>query len=178
VQVRPDGKISLQIMGEVALAGKPVDEAAREIERLFAKEIKTPRVTLQIRTFSAEKVYVAGQVPRPGTIQLAAPLTLLGAIGEAGGVTKLGDSRHAVLIRKGPDGGPLRYDVKLFEGKQPTREALSRLQPFDVILIPESKIARADRFVDQWIRQLVPANMNVGFQYLWQNQLVTAALPF
>lgn len=178
VQVRPDGRISLQIVGDVELAGKAVEAATKEIEQLFAKELKTPRVSLQVRTFASQKVYVSGEVPRPGPLSLAGPQTVLGAIGEAGGATKLGDRKRAVLIRRGPDGAPVRYDIVLFAGKQPTREALAGLQPFDVILVPESKIARTDRFVDQWIRQLIPANMNVGFQYLWQNQGTSTVLPF
>lgn len=170
VQVRPDGCISLQIVGDVRLAGKSVEQARRDIEALFAKEVKTARVSLQIRTFAAQKVFVSGEVPRPGLINLNTPLSVLAAIGDAGGITKLGDRNRVFLIRKSPAGTPEKLEVKLFASGKPTAQAMMQLQPFDVVLVPESKIARADRWVDQWIRQLIPGNLNAGFMYLLQNQ--------
>jgi protein involved in polysaccharide export with SLBB domain len=178
VQVRPDGCISLQIAGDVQLAGKTVEQARKDIEAIFAKEVKTARVSIQIRTFGAEKVYVSGEVPRPGLISLTSPLNLLAAISDAGGITKLGDRNRVVLIRKTPEGTPARLEVKLFAAGKPTPQAMMPLQAFDVVLVPESKIARADRWVDQWIRQLIPANLNAGFQYLYQTQSPVPIVPF
>jgi protein involved in polysaccharide export with SLBB domain len=178
VQVRPDGRISLQLVGDVPLFGKTVEQAAKEIEALFAREVKTPKVSLQIKTFASHKVYISGEVPRPGMIPLVATMNVLTALGDAGGITKLGDRNRVVLIRKNDDGSALRSPVKLFANGKPTAEALEPLRPYDVILVPESKIARVDRWVDQWIRQLIPANMNVGFQYLWQRQTNVPIVPF
>lgn len=170
VQVRPDGFISLQLAGEVRLSGKTTEEASKEIETLFAKEVRTPRVSIQIRNFSSQKIYVSGEVPRPGVLPLTTPATVLSAISDAGGITKLGNRNKVVVIRKDEKGLPARIPVRLFASGKPTPEALMPLQPFDVVLVPESKIARADRWVDQWIRQLIPANLNAGFQYLITNQ--------
>lgn len=180
VQVRPDGCISLQIVGDVRLAGKTVEQARRDIEELFAKEVKTARVSLQIRTFAAQKIFVSGEVPRPGLINLNTPMNLLAALSDAGGITKLGDRNRVFLIRKTPEGKPERMEVKLFASGQPTPQAMMPLQPFDVVLVPESRIARADRWVDQWIRQLIPGNLNAGFMYLLQNQTQSSVpiVPF
>ncbi len=170
VQVRPDGGISLQMAGAVLVAGKTIDQASRDIETLFAKEVKTARVSIQVRGFGSQKVYVAGEVPRPGQISLTAPMSALAAISDAGGITKLGNRDRVILIRKAEDGSPTRIPLTLFAAGQPTPQALTPLQPFDVILVPESRIARADRWVDQWIRQLIPGNLNAGFQYLYTTQ--------
>lgn len=175
VQIRPDGCISLQLVGDVKLAGRTVEDVRRELETTYLKVLKTPRITLQIRSFSTLKAFVAGEVQRPGTISLSTPTTLIAAIGEAGGINTRGNRNHVIIIRKMPDGTPGRQNVELFRGGKPTVEAESTLQPFDVVLVPESSIARVDRWVDQYIRQLVPVNMNAGFLYLWQRDAVQSA---
>ena len=180
VQIRPDGRISMQMVGEVLLAGRTVGEVTRQIETEYASLLKTPRVTVQIRGYAAQKAFISGEVPRPGTISLATPMTLLAALGEAGGITVRGNRKNVILIRKLADGTPGRVSVNLFEKGNPTVAALSPLQPFDVVLVPESKITQVDRWVDQYIRQLIPVNMAAGFTYLWQRIPTTTPLvgPF
>ena len=168
VQIRPDGRISVHLAGDVQVAGRTAEEVSRYLEEALAKSLKTPRVSIQIRGFVVQKAFISGEVPRQGTISLASPMTLLAAIGEAGGITLKGNRNKVILIRKMPDGTPARKEVRLFKGRQPTTEAQLPLQPFDVVLVPESNIARVDRWVDQYIRQLIPVNMAAGFTYLWQ----------
>jgi hypothetical protein len=69
-----------------------------------------------------------------------------------------------------PDGKAARRRVNLYAHGQATPDALASLQPFDVVLVAESTVTRLDRWVDQWIRQLSPPNLIVGFQYLAQPQ--------
>ena len=138
--------------------------------------MKTPKVTIQVRSFGARKVYVSGEVPRPGTINLTGPLSVLSAVNDAGGISIKGNRNRVVLIRRMPDGGPGRKEIVLFVKGQPTRDAMTMLQPFDVVLVPESKIARVDRWVDQFVKQLSPANLFVGFNYMWQP--ASQVLPF
>lgn len=169
VAIRPDGRVALQLVGDVVLASKTPEDARKLIEQLYATRLRTPSVTIQVRKFASAKVFVSGEVPKPGVIELEGPMTLLAALGEAGGITIKGDRKKVVLIRKAPDGMPNMRELNLFAMGQATPEALMVLHPFDVILVPESKIARIDRWVDQWLRQLSPANLVVGFQYLKQN---------
>jgi polysaccharide biosynthesis/export protein len=168
VAVRPDGRIALQLVGDVEIAAKTPEEARISIEQLFASWVRTPSVTIQVRKYSSNKVYVTGEVPRPGLISMESPTTLVNALGEAGGITNKGNRNKVMLIRKMPNGKAAMRSVKLFEHGQATQEAMAYLQPFDVVLVPESGISRADRWVDQWLRQLSPANLMVGFQYLTQ----------
>ncbi|MDX2267555.1 MAG: polysaccharide biosynthesis/export family protein [Bryobacter sp.] len=169
VVIRPDGKISMQLIGDVQFAGRTVEEVSQTIAAAFQKELKNPKVSIQIRGYSTQKAYVAGEVPRPGTISLNSTMTVLAAISEAGGILPRGNRQKVVLIRKMPDGKPGRKEIVLFAGKQPTPESQMELQPFDVILVPETKIARVDRWVDQFLRQTIPVNLSAGFTYLWQN---------
>jgi protein involved in polysaccharide export with SLBB domain len=170
VAVRPDGRIALQLIGDVEISAKTPEEARKMIEQLFASHVRTPSVTIQIRKYGSNKVFVSGEVPKPGLIDLEGPMSLIGAVSEAGGITIKGNRNQVILIRRMADGKAARRLVKLYERKEITQEALETLQPFDVVLVPESAIGRADRWVDQWLRQLSPANLVVGFQYLRQPQ--------
>jgi protein involved in polysaccharide export with SLBB domain len=167
VQIRPDGRITLQLVGEVDAGARTVAELTTTLERLYAPELRTPRVTVQVRSFAAQKVWVTGEVTKPGMVALAGNLSLLGALGDAGGIKYTGTRDEVVLIRKGDDGAPTLRRVPLIQDGQPTADALAPLQPFDVVLVPETKIAELNRWVDQYIRQLSPANLAVGFSYLY-----------
>lgn len=177
VTIRPDGRVSLQLAGEIVLAGKTIAEASSEIEKLYEKEIRTPRVSIQVRGFGAQKVFVTGEVLRPGPITLPGTITVLQAISEAGGIKGTGDTKTIVLIRKGPDGSPVGRKLTLSAKGMPAPDAATPLSPFDVVVVPESGIARADRWVDQHIRQLIPLNLSAGFTYLFQNVPGGAIIP-
>lgn len=169
VQIRPDGRISLQLVGDVQFAGKTAEELSAELVKRYAADLKSPRITIQLRGYAAQKAFISGEVPKPGLISLSTPMTVLSAISEAGGITIRGNRNRVVLIRKMPDGKPASREIQLFASNKPTQIAMTPLQPFDVILVPESRVVRVGRWVDQYIRQLSPANLFVGFNYLWQN---------
>ncbi len=166
IQIRPDGRIQLPLVGDVEFAGKSVEEASKQLEELYAKYLKTPRISIQVREYAGQKVYVTGEVVRPGLVNLWGDLTLIDAIGEAGGIKLTGNKNSIVLIRKGDDGKPVMRKLAL----QASNGALSNdvnimLQPYDVVMVPETGIARVDRWVDQYFRQLNP-NVSAGFTYL------------
>jgi polysaccharide biosynthesis/export protein len=169
VQIRPDGFISLLLAGEYRIAGKTVAEATQEIGSLYAKEIKTPRLSIQIKTYAAQKIYVTGEVQRPGMLAMPGETTVIAALNETGGIKHTGDLSRVVLLRRGDDGKPVSRTLAIGSPKKPGPDAGLLLKPFDVLVVPETRIARADRFVDQYIRQLSPAMLNFGFNYLFQN---------
>ncbi len=170
MQIRPDGRISLQVVGEVQVSGLTVSEAARKIDSLFAKELRAPQTTIQVRQFARQRVFVTGEVVRPGPLNMSGEMTIIEAISEAGGIRRTAADTVAVLLRKGPDGAPFGRKLNLMLKGVPTPDTGLVLQPFDVVLVPESKIARLDRWIDQHIRQIIPINANAGFTYLVQGQ--------
>lgn len=178
VQIRPDGRISMQLIGEVEMAGKSVEEIARELERAYAQHLKSPTVSVQVRAFASQKVYVTGEVVRPGIISMPGELTLVAAIGEAGGVKLTGNTKSVVLIRKGPDNRPEARKIVIRDGGKLTADAGLLLRPFDIVLVPETKIARLDRWVDQHIRQLTPGNLVLGFSYVLNDSGAGSLIPF
>jgi polysaccharide export outer membrane protein len=170
VQIRPDGRISLQLIGEVQIAGKTIHEAVAMLEELYVKDVRSPRLIIQVRSFAGQKVYVTGEVVRPDLLNLPGPMTVFEAIGEAGGMTHVGDRNLVILIRKGPDGKPQGKRLFLHKGTALTADAATLVRPFDVIMVPESKVAHVDRWVDQHIRQMIPFGTNAGFSYIITSQ--------
>ena len=172
--IRPDGRIALPLIGEVVAGGRTVADVSRELEQRFAPELKNPKVSIAVRTFSSQRVFVGGEVNRAGTVTIAGNLTVLDAIMDAGGSRRTGDLSRVVLIRKSKSDAPERHVLRLNGEKSALAQRSDigmRVQPFDLILVPETKTARMDRWVDQTIRQMIPANLSAGFSYLF-NPLV------
>jgi protein involved in polysaccharide export with SLBB domain len=178
VEIRPDGRISLQLISEVEVVGKTVEEVVKLLEKQYAEILTTPNISVQIRSYATQKIYVTGEVSRPGMISLTGGLTVLGAISEAGGIKHTGNEKSVILIRKGDDGAPMVYKLALVEEGKLSEQAAISLRPFDVIMAPESKITRMGRWVDQHIKQLNPVNLGVGFSYLYNHSSSLGGLPF
>jgi|SRR5215469_10404085 len=167
VQIRPDGHLSLQLVGDVDLGSLTISEATAKLDELYLKYLKTPTVSLQVRSYASQKVYVTGEVNRPGVVPVPGKMSVLDAIMEAGGTTHTGNTSSVILVRKGEEGKPVVHKISLKNiNNEPSQASLTLLQPYDVIMVPETKIAHLDRWVDQHLRQLVPVGMNAGFSYL------------
>lgn len=167
VQIRPDGHVSLQMVGDVTLGSLTIAEATTQLEKMYLKYLKTPSVTLQVKSYASQKVYVGGEVTRPGVVPVPGKMSVLDAIMEVGGVTHTGNRSSVVLVRRGDNGAPVVHKISLKNiNDEPSQASLTVLQPYDVILVPESKVARVDRWVDQHIRQMIPGVMTAGFSYL------------
>jgi protein involved in polysaccharide export with SLBB domain len=177
VQIRPDGRISMQLVGELELGGKTIAEAVRIVQDAYARELQTPRVTLQVRSFAGRKVYVTGEVNRPGVVSLPGEMSVMGAIADAGGVRLTGNRKQVVLVRKGPNGLPVMKPLTLLAKGKLAPDAYLQLRAYDILLVPETRITRMDRWVEQYIKGLNPVNLSAGFTYLI-NKSSTGGLPF
>ncbi len=167
VQIRPDGHISLALAGDVDLNNRTVLEATQHLEQVYRRVLRTPAITIQAVSYASQKAYVAGEVLRPGVVTLSAKMTVLDAIMETGGMKYSARSSSIVLIRKSENGDPVTRTISMKSSHdEPSEASQIFVRPYDVILVPESKIARADRWVDQHIRQLIPGTMSAGFSYL------------
>jgi polysaccharide export outer membrane protein len=100
VTVRPDGKISLPLLDEVQAAGlTPADLRARLIED-SKKFFGNPNVTVVVQTINSRKVFITGQVGKPGPYVIVAPTTVLQLIAMAGGLKDFADSKNITIVRK------------------------------------------------------------------------------
>src|SRR6267143_2862059 len=100
VFVRPDGKTSLPIVGEIQAAGKTVQELQDYLTAVYSKTVKGAAVTVIIREIKSRPVYFLGGFGKPGALQLMRNLTLLQAVALVGGVAPGADAENGFVLRK------------------------------------------------------------------------------
>ena len=100
VFVRPDGKTSLPLVGEIQAAGKTVQELQDYLSAVYSKTVKGAAVTVIVRDIKSRPVYFVGGFGKPGPIQLMRDLSLLQAISIVGGVAPTADAEKSFVLRK------------------------------------------------------------------------------
>ncbi|GIX49608.1 MAG: GumB protein [Candidatus Tectimicrobiota bacterium] len=101
VTVRPDGKISLPLIGDVAAAGKTAPQLAQEITELLKAYYKEPpQVSVVLQQVNSYAIYVIGEVRNPGKHVVKTGTTFLQAVALAGGFTEFASTNHIVLRRR------------------------------------------------------------------------------
>jgi polysaccharide export outer membrane protein len=99
VFVRPDGRTSLPLVGEIGVAGKTVQQLQDHLTNVYEKTVKGAVVTVIVREIKSRPVYFIGGFGRPGVMQLTRDLTLLQAISIVGGVIANADAEKGFLLR-------------------------------------------------------------------------------
>ncbi len=170
--VRPDGRLSLPLIGEMEVKGFTVEALTENLKKRYQGELRQPEVLVQVRGFANRRVYVGGEVQRPGMVYLPNDRTLLEVLVESGGLKESAKRSKAVVIRKGTDGKPMQMLISLNNVKDaPPEAAAFFVQPLDVVYVTESGISKANRVVDQYIRRMAPILMTGGFTYLFGNSV-------
>lgn len=161
--VRPDGKIVLQLVGEVMVQGKMPAELRDELVKLYTPELKKPEVAVIVRSLYERKVYVGGEVKAPGLIQIPGRLTALEAIMQAGGFDRRTAKLSNVVIIRHKNGK--RYGCALdfknvIKGAEEVQPFL--LEPGDIVYVPRTTIVQLNQWIDQYINRMIP---RTGFTY-------------
>jgi polysaccharide biosynthesis/export protein len=166
VTIRPDGRISLQMVDEVKAAGLTPAQLNNILREKYSRTLKKPEVAVIVKEFSAQKIYVGGEVATPGVFPITTNTTVLQAIVSAGGLRETAEARNVIIVSKGPEGTPVTRTENLavvLAGKSKVEESV--LKSFDVVYVPKSQVAEADKFVAQYIRDMIPVNLSAGFSY-------------
>jgi len=250
VLVRPDGMISLMLLDDVRVAGRTVQDVKKEVSEGYARHYRNPQVAVFARKLNNQRVYVTGEVARPGGITIAPAMTAMQAVAQAGGLLRTAMPNEAVVLRQSAGGDrtpiPVRLgsvlkgeaqdlllqaadtiyvpksDIRVFVGGEVGKPGLQplegnltalsavmnaggfldtasqrgavlirkkgelkpevvqlrldqvlkgeavdvELQPFDIVFVPKSNIAKVDKAVDQYIRKAVPLMLTGGFSYI------------
>lgn len=99
VPVRPDGKISLPLVNDVQAAGVTPNELAATLTELLKKFVNDPQVTVIVTQINSRRVYVVGEVTRPGAFPLLPDMTVLQALADAGGFTPYANKKKIHILR-------------------------------------------------------------------------------
>ena len=133
--VRPDGKITLQLLGEIQAAGLTPEALSQQIfEGLskLKKSIDKSEVTVTVNAVNSRKYHIQGEVYKAGQFPLLVPTTVLEALGNAGGFKEFANPKKIVIIRKG--GARFNFNYKeVIAGKK--LEQNIQLQPGDQIIV-------------------------------------------
>ena len=130
--VRPGGKISFPLVGDVQAAGLTPDALRRGLVTEISRYVRDPKVTVIVTKYNSRRVSVLGEVKTPGLLRLSSDIGLLEAISRAGGITEEADLLGALLVRRGEVMG-VNFHRLLKEGDA-SQDIV--LEPNDAILIP------------------------------------------
>ncbi|MBN1558357.1 MAG: polysaccharide biosynthesis/export family protein [Lentisphaerae bacterium] len=158
--VRPDGRISLQLVGDVDVRGLSPAALRDALKSLYEPFMEKAEIAVIVRELNSRAVFVGGAVSRPGRLAMPGRLTVLGAVIEAGGLDSVTADPGEVAVIRQHGAAPAVEIVDL-------RAALAGgaphyLQPMDIVYVPRTEIANFNQWVDQHINQLVP---QFGFTY-------------
>jgi len=140
--IRPDGLISMPLIGDIQAAGLTADVLAQRItERLKQYFATTPSVSVSVKTINSYSVFVLGEVTKPGKYQLKSYITVLQAISTAGGFTDYAKRNKLQIVRVTENSDrtrrevriPLRYDDLVTGRGEPGNIVL---HPGDTVLVP------------------------------------------
>jgi polysaccharide biosynthesis/export protein len=139
--IRPDGKITLTIIGDVAVAGKTPEQFRKELVERYSKEIVSSQNILVVVESYSFPIYVMGAVMRPGKITADHTLTVLEALMEAGGFDPERAQLKAVKVVRTQGGRTQTFKVNLKGIQTPGAPVeIFYLQPNDIVMVPQKLV--------------------------------------
>lgn len=137
VPVRPDGMISLPLVGEVTAAGKTTSQLEDELRILLTRYIKSPEIYIVVAQIRSRHINIIGQVEHPGTFTLMQSMGVLDAIAGAGGLRDFAKKNKIYVLREEAEGRRARLPYPyqdVLRGKTNAREII--LEPNDTVVVP------------------------------------------
>lgn len=136
VPVRPDGKISLPLLNDVQAAGLTPMQLQAALRDALKKFISDPQVTVIVTQVNSRRIFVLGEVPRPGAMPMLPHMTVLQAISSAGGFSQFAKEKEIYVLRT--ENGrqltiPFNYK-EVIRGKRPDQNI--ELKPGDTVVVP------------------------------------------
>jgi polysaccharide export outer membrane protein len=162
VTVQPDGRITLPLIAPQMAAGRSAEDLERELSAAYASQLLRPDVTVSIKA-QPLKVFVGGEVGKPGVYDMPGDIDALRAIIEAGGFTDQGKRTKVIIIRRSRDGSPMMRTVDLDRAFKPGSNAeLVPLRRFDIVYVPKTGLAELATFMTQ-VRNALPIQFSYAF---------------
>ncbi len=133
--VRPDGMISMVLVGDVPAAGLTPMQLGKNIEARLKKYIQDPSVSVVVTAVNSQRIFVIGEVSKVGPLMLSPGMTPLQAISAAGGVTTFANSKRIYILR-GAQGKQVKIPFNYKLALKGDNKQLISLQPGDTIVVP------------------------------------------
>ncbi len=136
VVVRPDGKISLPLLNDVEAAGLTPEELRTRLVETAKRFIAEPTPTVVVKEINSRRVFITGNVEKPGLYSLNAPTTVLQLIATAGGLREFVSGRNIVIVRsEAGRQSRFAFDYRaVVKGRNPKQNI--ELRPGDTVIVP------------------------------------------
>jgi len=171
VIIPPDGLVSTTMAEDVPALGKTIAELRSGLKEQYKSKLNNPQLSIIMRSFAPNRIYVTGEVNVPGEFVTAGPsLTLLQSIARAGGLKNSAGTSNVLILRHSENAPAAAYLANYdlaSSGKDPASDV--RLAPYDVVFVPRSDVADVYVYFQQFVQQFLPANFGLGYQLNPQN---------
>jgi polysaccharide export outer membrane protein len=135
--VRPDGMITLPLIGEIKAVGLTPLQLQDQVAAALQKVVSEPQVTVMVVSVNSMSFNIVGQVAKPGYYPLTRPITVLDALALSGGFRDFAKQKKIYVLRSGPNGKQERLNFnykEVIKGKKMAQNIL--LEPHDTLVIP------------------------------------------
>lgn len=166
--IQPDGRIALPLVGPVMVADRTLPELEAILAGAYSAQLLRPQVMVGVKTAQPLKVFVGGEVDKPGVYDMPGDINALQAIIQAGGFKTTAKRKSVVILRRGVDGRAMMRTADLLKGSNRGGMDLVPLRRFDIVYVPRSDVAEANLFIQQYFRDLTP--IDFGFSYAINGQ--------
>ena len=170
VTIRPDGRISLQLIDEIQAAGLTPSELDEILTKEYSTQLKESIISVILREFGGQRIYVGGEVNSPQVLNVVGKVNALQAIFDAGGLRDDAKLSSVIIVSRGFDNRPIARKVNLkkaLKGELPEDDYL--LKPYDMVYVPKTMLAKADQFITH-IYKFIPPRVGLGFHYELHNE--------
>ncbi|MFH1226677.1 MAG: polysaccharide biosynthesis/export family protein [Planctomycetota bacterium] len=159
--VRPDGKISMFLAGDIKAAGKTLTQIDDEITQRLSEYIIAPQVTVAVKKFSGQPVIVLGEVTKPGIYKLTGTISLMSVLGEAGGPTRDASKGNLLVIRGDVLDKPEVVVVDMREILAGNMRNDIVMYPNDIVYVSSTPIADVSRYIRDYITPILGTVISV-----------------
>jgi len=154
--VLPDGRISLQLVGEMYAEGLTPAELTEQLRNAYSTELRDPDIAVNVASMAA-RIYVGGHIERPGEYAWSRQITAMQAIARAGGFSDTADTSRVIVLRRDKSGAEQAIEIDIDDAT--SEEGKNRdvyLAPYDLVMVPSSTVADVNKWMDQYIRKNIP----------------------
>jgi polysaccharide export outer membrane protein len=143
VAVRPDGKITLPLLNDVQATGLTPDQLREKVTEGASRLVEEPSVTVMVKEINSRKVFITGQVAKPGAYDFGTRMTVLQLIAMAGGLGEFAKGKEILVIRETPGAAgrpgaqPVTFKFNYHEVQKGKNLASNlELKPGDTVIVP------------------------------------------
>ena len=160
----------MQLIDEIQAAGLTPAQLDELLTEKYSPQLKQAIITVILRSFGGQRIYVGGEVNSPKVLEVVGRVNALQAIFDAGGLRDDAKLSSVIIVSRGADNRPVARKVNLkraLKGKLPEEDYL--LNPFDMVYVPKTMLAKADQFITH-IYKFIPPRIGLSFQYELHNE--------